>query len=289
LDEKSAELSRAFFVCTQIKHKTMRFITLLLLFASHFTSFAQAGQASRIISGTVLLSGPGLPGLEALTRTMTQDWQLRIDSSSTSDKTFILNSGRITVMIAQLDYPVDHIEIRAASRLAWRWPDAETQALKHTSQAVISVVGDGVSGADMHIAFSKAAAAILASTTSAGVYMNAQYLLVSADSYLSAVKNMVDNQILPLYCWIYFGRPGDGGAFTFGMGEFGCTDLEISGSQQQESDVQGTLYDAACSVLKYGGRQGEDAVIITEEGQKIPYKTARSSFIEGLDVWRLDY
>ncbi|MCE2821431.1 MAG: hypothetical protein ACK5VB_02515 [Bacteroidota bacterium] len=269
----------------------MRSITLLLLLlsASYLASFAQSGQSPRVITGTVLLSGSVLPGVGELSRTMTQDWKLRIDSSSTSDKTIILNSGRITIMIAQLDYPVDHIEIRAASRLAWRWPDAETQALKHTSQAVISVVGDGVSGADMHIAFSRAAAAILASTTSAGVYMNAQYLLVSGESYLSATRNMTDNQILPLYCWIYFGRPGDGGAFTFGMEEFGCAELEISGSQQQESDVQGTLYDAVYSVLKYGGRQGVDSVIITEEGQKIPYKTAKSSFIEGVDVWRLDY
>jgi hypothetical protein len=209
LDEKSAELSRAFFVCTQIKHKTMRFITLLLLFASHFTSFAQAGQASRIISGTVLLSGPGLPGLEALTRTMTQDWKLRIDSSSTSDKTFILNSGRITVMIAQLDYPVDHIEIRAASRLAWRWPDAETQALKHTSQAVISVVGDGVSGTDMHIAFSKAAAAILASTTSAKIWLIIRYFRCTA-GYTSGVLEMAEPSLsvwesLVVRIWKYQG------------------------------------------------------------------------------------
>lgn len=269
----------------------MRFKTLLLLLlsVSCLASFAQTGQASRVITGTVLLSGSGLPGVGELSRTMTQDWKLRIDSSNTSDKTIILNSGRMTIMIAQLDYPVDHIEIRAASRLAWRWPDAETRALKHTSQAVISVVGDGVSGTDMHMAFSKVAAAILASTTSAGVYMNAQYLLVDSESYVSAARNMADNQILPLYCWIYFGRPGDGGAFTFGMEEFGCAELEISGSQQQESDVQGTLYDAVYSVLKYGGRQSEGSVIITEEGQKIPYKTAKSSFIEGVDVWRLDY
>lgn len=269
----------------------MRFNILLILLLSvgHLSSFAQTGHTSRVITGTVLLSGSGMPGAGELSRAMTQDWKLRIDSSSTSDKTIILNSGRITIMIAQLDYPVDHIEIRAASRLAWRWPDAETQALAHTAQAVISVVGEGISGTDMHIAFSKAAAAILASTASAGVYMNAQYLLVSSESYLSAVRNMTDNQILPLYCWIYFGRPGDGGAFTFGMEDFGCSELEIAGSQQPESDVQGTLYDAVYSVLKYSGRQGDDAVIITEEGQKIPYKPAKSSFIEGVDVWRLDY
>lgn len=268
----------------------MRFTTLLLLLvAGNFASFAQSGQSSRVITGTVLLSGTGLPGVGELSRTMTQDWKLRIDSSSTSDKTVILNSGRITIMIAQLDYPVDHIEIRAAARLAWRWPDAETQALKHTAQAVISVVGEGVSGTDMHIAFSKVAAAILASTAASGVYMNSQYLLVSSDSYLSAARNMADNQVLPLYCWIYFGRPGEGGAFTFGMEEFGCSELEITGSQQQESDVQGTLYDAVYALLKYGGRQGEEQVIMTEEGQKLTYKPTKSSFIEGVDVWRLDY
>ncbi len=267
----------------------MRSAIFLLLVLFNLTSFAQSGQSSRVITGTVLLSGSGLPGAGELSRTMTQDWKLRIDSSSTSDKTVILNSGRMTIMIAQLDYPVDHIEIRAAARLAWRWPDAETQALKHTSQAVISVVGDGVSGTDMHIAFSKAAAAVVASTGASCVYMNSQYLLVSADSYLSAARNMTDNQVLPLYCWIYFGRPGEGGAFTFGMEEFGYSELEITGSQQQESDVQGTLYDAVYSLLKYGRRQGEEPVIVTEEGQKLAYRPTKSSFIEGVDVWRLDY
>jgi hypothetical protein len=49
------------------------------------------------------------------------------------------------------------------------------------------------------------------------------------------------------------------------------------------------LYDAVYALLKYGRQQGEEQVIMTEEGQKLTYKPTKSSFIEGVDVWRLDY
>lgn len=226
---------------------------------------------------------------KSLFNTIKTDWKLKADSLKTGDKTITFTVPGATVTIAQLAYPGDPIEIRAAAQLSWMWKNATEEALRHQSQVVVSVIGSSAKSLELHEIFSKVAAAILENTHSSGVYMNGQYLLVSKGFYSSAAHNLLDNQTLPVYCWVYFGMPGDGGAYTFGMQEFGLKEMEIVKSTHINAEVHGTIYDMAVSAIKYNLRPLDGEVITTEEGSKIKVHNAKGVFLEGHQVLALEF
>lgn len=268
----------------------MRFFPLLLLLVSlQNTAPAQNNQKSQVVSGTVLVNDKSPLDAKSLFATLKTDWKVNADSLNNADKTIVFSTPGATVMIAQLNYPADPIEIRAAAQLSWMWTTAAEEALRHQSQVVISVIGAPDKTLDLHLLFSKVAAAVLESTRSSGVYMSSQYLLISKGFYSAAAHNMLDNQTLPIYCWVYFGMPGDGGGYTFGLQDFGLKEMEIVKSEHNSSEVHAALYDAVSSVVKYHTRPLDGESIVTEEGSKIKVHAMKGIFLQGQDVLQLEY
>lgn len=268
----------------------MRFLPLLLLFTLSQTSiFSQNNKDQRVVSGTVLVNDKIPLDAKSLLATLRTDWKIKADSLNNADKTIVFSVPGATVMIAQLNYPADPIEIRAAAQLSWMWQTAAEEALRHQSQVVISVIGKNDKSLELHQLFTKVAAAILENAHASGVYMSSQYLLVSKGFYSAAAHNMLDNQTLPLYCWVYFGMPGDGGGYTFGMQDFGLKEMEIVKSAHTSAEVHGILYDAATAVIKYNTRPLDGESITSEEGSKIQVHAVKGVFLEGQPVLRLEY
>ncbi len=268
----------------------MRIVSsLVLLFSLQITLNAQTQKSQHVVSGIVMVNDKAPLDAKALIATLKNDWKVKADSVNISDKTIVFSTPGATVMIAQLNYTADPIEIRAAAQLSWLWTTATEEALRHQSQVVISVMGNASKSLELHQLFTKVAAAILESSHSSGVYMGGQYLLISKGFYSAAAHNMLDNQTLPLYCWVYFGRPGDGGGYTFGMSEFGLKEMEIVQSSQSSAQVHATLYEAAGSVIKYNTRPLNGESIVTEEGSKIRVKITNGVFLEGQQVLQLAY
>lgn len=267
----------------------MRLLLLGLILCTSTFVQAQKTKEPKVVSGTVLINNRVPLDAQALISAIKSDWKIKADSISISDKTIVFSTATATVMVAQLDYPADPIEIKAAARLSWLWTNAEAEAVRHQSQVVISVIGSEEKSLDLHLLFSKVAAAVLENASASGVYMNSQYLLLPKGFYSGAAHNMIENQSLPVYCWIYFGRPGDGGGYTYGMQEFGLTDLEIVKSEHSEADVHAALYDAVYSLVKYNTKLTDGQSVVTEEGLKLPVKRSKAIFLEGLDVFRLTY
>lgn len=268
----------------------MRFLPLLLLLFSFQNNLhAQNNKNQQVVTGTVLVNDKSLLDTKSLFNSLKTDWKLKADSLNVADKTIVFSIPGATVMIAQLSYPADPIEIRAASQLSWLWSTAAEEALRHQSQIVISVIGNAGKTLELHQVFTKVAAAILESTHSSGVYMGSQYLLISKGFYSSAAHNLLDNQTLPVYCWVYFGMPGDGGGYTFGMQEFGLKEMEIVKSSHNNAEVHATLYDVASSALKYNTRPLDGETVLTEEGSKLKVHVTKGVFLEGQQVLKLDY
>jgi hypothetical protein len=252
--------------------------------------FAQKPSAQLVVSGTVLLNEKTAPDYKVLLTALKTTWKLKADSINISDKTLVFNiNGGTTVMLAYLEYPAAPDELGAAARLSWLWKTASEETSKHQAQLVISVIGPSNRSLDLHKIFTQTAAAALETTNSPGLFMDAQYLVLSSGYYLAAARNMVQNQSIPLYCWVYFGRPGAGNGFTFGLPEFGLVEMEIANSLHSESEVHATLYDAAMAVIKYNTSLADGQTLSTEEGAKSVVHLVQSSYLEDKKVLRLDY
>jgi hypothetical protein len=268
----------------------VRFFALLLAFFAACPQglFAQKSSEPKVVTGTVLLNEKALMDTKALVADLKTNWKIKLDSVTTGDKTLVFSAAGATVMVAFLDYPAARDDIGVATRLSWLWKTAREEAPRHQAQAVISVIGAPNRTLELYKLFTKVAAALLENSRSCGVYMGGQYLLISKGFYVAAAHNMLDNQSLPIYCWVYFGMPGKGGGYTFGLQEFGLTEMEISDPAQSDASVHATLYDAVMSVVKYNTRLSDGQSVTTEEGQKIPVRLTKAMFIEGQQVLRLE-
>jgi len=268
-----------------------QFICLIIvLVAQQGFLLAQKPIEQLVVSGTVLLPEKKAPDNKAMLAAIKNTWKLKTDSVNISDKTIIFNTtGGATVMIAYLDYPAAPDEIGAAARLSWLWKTAAEETSRHQAQVVISVIGPANRSLDLHKIFTQAAAATLEVTRSPGIFVEGQYLLLANGYYTAAARNMVQNQSIPLYCWVYFGRPGAGNGFTYGLTEFGLEEMEIVNSTHAEIEVHATLYDAALSVVKYGTHFQDGQTLTTEEGAKSVVHLVKGTYLEDKKVLRLDY
>lgn len=265
-------------------------LLLFILVAFQGGLYAQKTAEQLVVSGIVLLQEKKAPDNKALLSALKSSWKLKADSVNIADKTVVFNTiGGATVMIAYLEYPAALDEVGAAARLSWLWKTAAEETSRHQAQVVISVIGPANRSLDLHKIFTQTAAAVLETTRSPGLFMDGQYLLLSAGYYIAAARNMVQNQTIPLYCWVYFGRPGEGNSFTYGMSEFGLPEMEIVNSTNAEAEVHATLYDAAMSVVKYGTILQDGQTLTTEEGTKSVVHLTKGTYLEEKKVLRLEY
>lgn len=272
----------------------MRLFTFLLAFAGIFFTQTLNAQSKeqQVVSGAVLLNDKTAPDAKSLLAALKKDWKIKVDSASIADKTIVFStSGSATVMIAFLDYPAPAAEVATAARISWLWKNGADEALRHQGQAVVSVIGSPDKSLDLHKIFSSVAGGILENSNASGIYMADQYLLLSKGFYVSAARNMRDHQTLPLYCWIYFGMMQENelnGGYTWGLSEFGLTEMEIAGSKQSLADVHAVLYDAASTVVQYNLKLQDGQTLTTTEGAKLPVKRSKAVYQEG-ETFKLEY
>ncbi len=235
---------------------------------------------TKVVNATVLLSQKTAPDNQLLVQALKNRWKLQVDSLVVSDKTLVFNSlGGCTVMIAYLDYPAPTDETGAAAKLSWIWRNGMDIAIRHQAQVVISVIGSAGKTMDLYKIMTQTTAAVLEVTKAPAVFQNAQYLLHEAGYFINAAQNMVTNQSLPIYCWVYFGRPGDGNGFTFGLSEFDMPEMEIEGSSHSESEVHAALVEATSTILKFNTRLSDGQTFVTEEGTTLVAKFGKSAFV----------
>jgi len=251
----------------------------------------QVSAPPKVVTGAILLSDKKGPEAKALLASLKTDWKLRADSSTAADKTIVFSSGGATVMIAYLDYPVNPAEISASARLSWLWKNAAAEASRHTAQVVISVIGADNHTLDLYKIFTKTAAAVLQNTPAIGVYMNSQYLLLTKDFYLSSAHNLLNENVLPVYCWAYFGIMEEGGqssGYTYGLRDFGLEEMEIVKMQGSASEIHAVLYDAATSVIQYNTHLQEGQPFTTIEGSKLKVRKSKAEFVDG-ETFKLEF
>lgn len=271
--------------------KPILFITLICLTFGHLAAQKTAPSDNKAVSGTVLLNDKKPLDFKTLAETIRKDWGIRLDSFQATAKTLALYTTGATVMLAYVDYPASIVEIKSAAEGAWMWPAARDEAPLHQTQVVVTVVGANNRPVQLYKLYTRAAAAVLDNTRACGVYLPNQYLLQSKDFFLQAARNLDQNE-LPIYCWVYFGMFQDSGltcAYTYGLSEFGMPDLEIVKSKHPLQEAHAVLYDAAKDALQNNIMLQDGSVIETLEGEKFTLKLTKSQYLEGKQTLKVAY
>ncbi len=260
----------------------------ILAISGHQVAFAIG---PKVLSSTVLLTLKKAPDFKKIAQASAKSWGLKTDSINISDKTLVFSTPNATVMVAYLDYAVPVADIKTAATLNWMWKTAAESTIKHQGQIVVSVIGNSGKALELYKTLTKAVATVLENNDCLGVYVESQYLLLSKDYYLSAARNMVSTNTLPLYCWIYFGiydSAGGKNGYTFGLQELGIPELEILNSQHSLQEVHAAIYDAALGIIYYNAPPKDGKNIVTMEGSELTFSRSKSAILEGETV-KIDY
>lgn len=250
------------------------------------------GETQKIVSATVLLNDKTPVDNKALLAELKNEWGIRTDSIQGGDKTLVFSvPNGITVMIAWLGYPAAPAEIKAAADISFLWPGAAEEAGRHQSQAVVSVIGPASRTVELYKIFTRVSAALLNNTRSSGIYLGSQYLLVPKGYFLESARNMND-QLLPLSCWIYFGLRQEGATnsgYTYGMGEFGLPEFEVVSSEHSVQEVYSLLTDAADFAIRTHTKFANGQFFDAPNGSKIPVEVSKSAFLKNETTVKLKF
>lgn len=265
-------------LCTTFYMRFNLIIGFLLFLSS--TVFAQA--SPKVVSGALLLTDKKAPDFRALLKDLPERWYLRVDSLVVTEKTAVFSTGGATVMLAWLDYPAPAEEIQISAAISWLWKDAERLAPTHTSQLVLSVVGESDPLLMRQVFMRTAAGMLTALPTSLGVYMSDSYLLLSKGYYEEVVRNM-SREEFPLYCWVYFGVLQDGNTssgYTYGMADFGWPEFEIVGQTMPVQDSHALLYEVAQKALLTSTVWKDGQEILLTEDRKVKVRLSAAQLIK---------
>lgn len=271
------------------------FFTALLLAFFGTTAFAQKNKpadAQKIVTGTILLNDKSPIDNKAFLAALKTDWGIRTDSVQAADKTLVFSlPNNTTVMIAWLAYPMAPAEIKAAADISIIWPGAAEEAGRHQSQAVVSVIGPASRTVELYKLFTRISGALLDNSRSSGIYLGSQYLLVPKGYFLESARNL-NEQILPLSCWIYFGLSQDGdknSGYTYGMGEFGLPEFEVVNSEHSVQEIYALLNDAADYAIRTNTRFQDGQFFNAPNGEKFQVHVSKSVLLKNETTVKLKF
>ena len=244
-----------------------------------FTSKKEKSEKKRqLILSMPLFKGKKAYSLDQVVQELKSHWGLQVSeiSGDNSSATFVIDGA--LVALALMDLPIPSQEFEELYAYSYLWQDVEKETQEHTQHAIVSILSDNLSPVETYSLLTKVNASILKTSQSAiGIYQGSTTLLLPKDLYLD-LADLLKEEMLPLQL---FNQGDKTSIYTYGLKEFGKTEIEIIESLMNSDD----LYYFLLSILQYvlGSdvtlKDGE--TIGFSEDQKIKITESKAVFLEG--------
>jgi hypothetical protein len=236
-----------------------------------------------VILGMVLLQDAQSFSLDNALQDLRKHYDIAISETTGDDAVAVFDVDGQMVALSFLPVPVPGGDIEGTTRSAYNWPTAVDELKEHKGHIIVSILRGNGSPVKRFSVFTQVICSLLRTTNAIGVYKGNQSLLIPKDDYLEQAEALKDD-ILPLNLWVYVGLRQAGGrnsGYTYGMKEFGKTEMEILNSGNGLGEIRGFLLGMAHYVLKSDVefKDGETCGFSAEERIKITY--SKGQFVEG--------
>jgi hypothetical protein len=238
---------------------------------------------SKLILGMLFLSGNHSFDIEIFKADFQQN-----NSEAMQDVTGDSNSAIITidgesVAVAFMPVPIPFTDIEETAKYAYNWQTVLEDTAHHKSHLLVSVLQSEKTQVSRYKIFTKVICSLLRATNAIGLYQGMQSLLIPKDDYLAEAA-LLDEDILPINLWIYFGlRLTDEGAscYTYGLAEFNKYEMEIVNSRKQIEEVRNFASSITSYVLDYDVAFKDGQTCGFSEDEKIGITLSKGKFLEG--------
>ena len=210
-------------------------------------------------------------------------WGLEVTDVSGDNETATFNINGQLVAVAHMPAPIPADEIESTANYTYLWNNVLEECSNHTTHALVSMLSGDLDNVERYVIFTQLNASILRTSNSFGIYQGMQTLLLPKALYLD-FADLLFEDILPVQLWIYIGLVGEensNSAYTYGLNQFGKTEIEIVQSDMDRSD----LYDFIIAIVSYivesdvTLKDGETIGFTAD--QKIQITESKAVYLEG--------
>jgi hypothetical protein len=262
-------------------------ITIIILTMGLFSFFkkdksTEANPNSTIL-GMILLKKANSLNMEGVLDELQKKWEIDIQNTDSDDETAIINIDGYKVAIGNISAPIPTDEVKTAAAYNYFWTDAVEQTSKHEGHIILSIMNSGRNPIQENILFSKVAAAVMNNSKSIGIYIGSRTLVLSKDFYLTNLEMMTEDS-LPLYLWVYFGLRSENGrhsVYTYGLTDFGKKEMEIVESVKDLEELSEIMYNMSHYVIAYNVTLKDGETIGMSAEQKLQITESEGKFLEG--------
>ncbi len=210
-------------------------------------------------------------------------WGLEVTEISGDNETATFNINGQLVAVAQMPAPIPAEEIEETASYTYLWNNALEECSNHTTHAIVSVLSGDMDNVERHVIFTQLNASILRTSNAIGIYQGMQTLLLPKALYID-FANLLLEDILPIQLWIYIGlvdEENSNSAYTYGLKEFGKTEIEIIESEMQRSDLYDFIIAIASYIIESDVTLNDGETIGFTADQKIQITESKAKFLDG--------
>ncbi|MDR2916237.1 MAG: DUF4261 domain-containing protein [Tannerella sp.] len=219
-----------------------------------FDKFKKKNKDNTQAKSSVIISMPMFNSdenysLEKIVYDLKTYWNLTVSEISGDDSVATFKVEDETVAIAFMPAPIPSEELDSIMGFNYLWKNAKEELSTLKSHAIVSVLGNNTGDVERFKILTKVNASILRTTdNSLGIYQGSQTLLLPKNLFLDFADFLLED-MLPIQLWVYIGIINDekSSIYTYGMQEFGKSEVEIINSTMSGSE----LYDFLLSILNY--------------------------------------
>lgn len=245
---------------------------------------------NKILLGMVMLSDESSFNADTFIDDFKSHYDGNIHEPAGGNNSFVFNIDSGMVAIGHIPAPIPLGDIEETAQYAYNWQTALQDIKQHKSHLIVSVMQGGQDQITRFRIFTQVLCSLLRTTNSIGVYKGNQSLLIPKDDYLNEAELMID-EYLPLDLWIYFGLretvKGNSG-YTYGLKEFGKSEMEVVNSSQTLEDIRGFLFNIAHYVLDHDVIFQDGQTIGFSEEEKIAISFSKGEFVDS-ETFKLNY
>jgi hypothetical protein len=265
---------RKLFICS---------LTGLILMGLFSFKSKRNSASTKPILGMILLEEANSMQIDNVILDLRNKWDLSVGDKESDNGTSILVIDNYRIAIANMPIPIPGDEIKSTAEYNYYWQNGTKEATKHKGHVILSIMDAGKNPVKENILFNKVAASILHNSKSLGIYIGGRTLLLKKDFYLANTEMMTD-QDLPLFNWIYFGLRQENGKqsiYTYGLADFDKPEMEIINSNQSLDALREIMFNMTHYVIASDVTLKDGETIGISATQKLEISYSQGKYLDG--------
>ena len=263
-------------------------ILLILIIIMGLFSFLKKEKKSgtnpeKLILGMVLLKENNSMEIDKVISELKDKWKLKVGNAETDNETSIIEINGYRIAIANMPVPIPGDEVKTTAEFNYFWKNGDIEATSHKGHIILTIINGGKDPIVENMLFTKIATTIMNNSNSLGIYIGGRTLALKKDFYIENAEMMSD-QDLPIYNWIYFGMRKENGKnsiYSYGLADFGKLEMEIVNSKHPMDELQELMFNLTHYVVASNVILKDGETIGMSETQKLKLSTTKGKYLDG--------